>query len=109
VTAPGSRRGPLLLRPGGFGHLDREIAHAVHEPNLGHALEVTIDSLGHAAFEELDEPRHGLRRSSPFPFHALGLHGLHHPKRGWWTLDRRIEGAPSCGTHQLRGGVAPPA
>jgi hypothetical protein len=50
---------------------------------FGHALEVAIDRLGHAAFEQLGERLPGGGPIILAPFHALGLHGLHHRECCW--------------------------
>jgi hypothetical protein len=47
---------------------------------LGHALEVLIDQLVHAAFEQPGERVAGTGAIVLAPFHAIGLHGLHHGK-----------------------------
>jgi hypothetical protein len=43
---------------------------------------VTIDSLGHATFEQLEERVPSGAAVVLAPFHALGMHDLHHPKQG---------------------------
>jgi hypothetical protein len=50
---------------------------------LGHALELLVDQLVHPAFEQLGERLLGSAAIVLAPFEVFGLHGLHHPKRGW--------------------------
>jgi hypothetical protein len=47
---------------------------------LGHALEVLVDQLAHPAFQQLGERVAGTGAIILTPFHAFGLHGLHHRK-----------------------------
>jgi hypothetical protein len=44
---------------------------------------VRVDQLVHPAFEDLGERLAGGGPIILAPFHVLGLHGLHHPKRCW--------------------------
>jgi hypothetical protein len=55
----------------------------VGRAELGHALEMAIDGLGHPTLEQLGERVAGGAAIVFAPFHVLGPHGLHHPKRGW--------------------------
>jgi len=48
---------------------------------LGHALEVLLDQLAHPALQHLGDRLAGGAAVVLAPFHALGLHRLHHPKR----------------------------
>jgi hypothetical protein len=50
---------------------------------LGHELEVLIDQLVHAAAPQLGDRLTGALPIVLAPFDAVGLHGLHHPKRAW--------------------------
>jgi hypothetical protein len=50
---------------------------------LGHALEVLIDQLVHAAAQQLGDRLTGPLPIVLAPFDAVGLHGLHHRKRAW--------------------------
>ena len=50
---------------------------------LGHALEVLVDQLVHAAAQQLCDRLTGALPIVLAPFDALGLDGLHHPKRAW--------------------------
>jgi hypothetical protein len=62
---------------------------AVGLAEFRHALEVLVDQLVHAAFEQLGERIAGALAIVLAPFEAFSLHGLHHAKRCWSTLDRR--------------------
>jgi hypothetical protein len=44
---------------------------------------VLVDQLAHPAFQQLGERVSGTGAIILAPFHALRLHRLHHPKRGW--------------------------
>jgi hypothetical protein len=50
---------------------------------LGHALEVLVDQLVHPAAQERRDRVAGALAIVLAPFDPFGLHGLHHPKRGW--------------------------
>jgi hypothetical protein len=50
---------------------------------LGHALELGVDQLVHAAFEQRGERIAGGGPVILAQFDVLGLHGLHHRERGW--------------------------
>jgi hypothetical protein len=58
-------------------------AVALRLADLRHALEVFVDQLVHAAFEQLGERVAGTGPIILVPFDAFRLHSLHHPKRGW--------------------------
>jgi hypothetical protein len=47
---------------------------------LGHALEVLIDQLAPPTFQQLGARLPGTGTIILTPFHAFGLHGLHHLK-----------------------------
>ncbi|MGH6901630.1 MAG: hypothetical protein ACREIR_02710 [Geminicoccaceae bacterium] len=47
---------------------------------FGHALEMLIEQLAHAAFQQLGKRLPGRSAIILAPFHVLGLHGLHHLK-----------------------------
>jgi hypothetical protein len=83
AEGPGARHGQLDIAE--FGEQVAAIAAvaSVGRAELGHALEVLIDQLAHPAFEQLGERMAGPGPIILAPFRALGLHGLHHPKRGW--------------------------
>jgi hypothetical protein len=55
----------------------------IGSPAFGHALEVPVDGLGYSGCEHIDHRRPGGRTVIVTPFHAFGLHGLHHSERGW--------------------------
>jgi hypothetical protein len=50
---------------------------------FGHGCEVPVDRYGHAGGEHLNHRRTSGCTVVFTPFHAFGLHGLHHSKRGW--------------------------
>jgi hypothetical protein len=79
----GARHGELDLPELGQQPARVAAVPAVGVAELGHALEVLIDQLGHPAFQQLGERVTGRLAVVLAPFHALGAHGLHHPKRGW--------------------------
>jgi len=54
---------------------------AVGLAELRHALEVLVDQLAHAAFEQVGERLAGGAAIVIAPFHAFRLHGLHHRER----------------------------
>jgi hypothetical protein len=83
AEAPGARH--RQLDGAEFGQQPAAIAAvaAVGLTELRHALEVLVDQLAHAAFEQLGERMASGAAIVLAPFHAVGLHGLHHPKRGW--------------------------
>jgi hypothetical protein len=53
------------------------------QPSFGHALEVRIDQQVHPAAQQLRDRSTGALAIVCAPFEPFGLHGLHHPKRGW--------------------------
>jgi hypothetical protein len=55
-------------------------AAAVCAAELREALQVLINELVHPAAQQLCQR---LTRALPIVLHAVGLHGLHRPKRGW--------------------------
>jgi hypothetical protein len=52
----------------------------VGRAELGHALEMAIDGLGHPTLEQLGERLAGGAAILLAPFHAFSLHGLQHRK-----------------------------
>src|SRR5919106_1005797 len=56
---------------------------AISLAQLGHALEVVVDQLVHPAAQQLRDRVPGALAIVRAPFDPFGLHGLHHPERGW--------------------------
>jgi hypothetical protein len=77
----GARHGELEVAE--FGEQVTAIAAvaAIGGAEFGHALEVLINHLPHAAFEQRPQSVAGALPKVLAPLDAFGLHGLHHPER----------------------------
>jgi hypothetical protein len=83
AEGPGARHRQLKIAELGQQPAAIAAVAAIGPAKLGHALEVLVEQLVHAAFEQLGERVPGGGPVILAPFRALGLHRLHHRECCW--------------------------